>query len=246
MIKASDTSDLYGSVPFASADPLTWRLAVELVRRHPKDLWILRTFPMNFYDCLAIRKLPDVLKSPTINLNRAGTSVLIDRFDGVGNDVEIPLKRWPDAYAAEDPRSWIVEVEAAAGLVPPMGGLPPSTRSSIVLRWIAAFLAMQIGSRPRWSAWNDWAALESEGHPESFEAVPAAAEWVRSRATPEAGVLVWFIGVGGNNGTAKLALSVDGDLWRPGRRPIDLYERYRSGGSSLTSLVVATAGSLLP
>jgi hypothetical protein len=66
-------------MPTAAADPLTWRLAVELVRRHPEELWILRTFPMDgMYDCLSIRRLPNVLHAPSIAIKRNGTHVKVD------------------------------------------------------------------------------------------------------------------------------------------------------------------------
>jgi hypothetical protein len=247
---ASDpcAAHIHVEMPFAAADPLSWRLAVELVRRHPEELWILRTFPMDgMYDCLSIRRLPDVLYSPSIAVNRNGTHVKVDwlgRSDGAQH--EGVLLSWGNGYAAEDPREWIVELEEGAGLDPPGAGLPPSTRSSLALRWIAAFLAMQTGSRPRWSAWNDWAELDLGQPPASFDAIPAAGEWLRAR-TPEAAALVWFVGtMEGDQRRPELALSVDGDLWRQDREAIDLPEAYRSAGSSLASLVLTTAGDLLP
>ncbi len=51
--------------PFAIANVATWQLAVELVRRHPADLWIIRTYPQyGHYDFLSIRRANDVLGSP--------------------------------------------------------------------------------------------------------------------------------------------------------------------------------------
>jgi hypothetical protein len=156
------------------------------------------------------------------------------------------LLSWGNGYAAEDPREWIVELERAAGLDAVVAELPPSTKPSLALRWIAAFLAMQLGARPRWSAWNDWAELDYGQHPANFEAIPAAGEWLRARGNAEAAALVWFVGtVEGNENRPRLALSVDVHLWRRDRAVTDLPKAYRSAGSSLTSLVLATAADLL-
>ena len=46
-------------MPFAAADALTWRLASELVRRHPEELWVIRTFPFDgFYDAFRFAVCP--------------------------------------------------------------------------------------------------------------------------------------------------------------------------------------------
>lgn len=235
------------NMPLAAADALTWRLAVELVRRHPDDLWILRTYPFDgFYDCLSIRRLPDVLSSPSIALNRNGTHVKVSRFDTTEDD-KLPLMSWGDAYAAPDPRGWIRDLERVAGLKAPKGGLPPSTRSSIVLRWIAAFLAVQTGSRRRWTAWNDWAELDEEQPAKCFQAIPEAGEWLRTYGSPKGAALVWFLGHRDETGQVpSLALSVEGHLWRPDQQPVDLIDAYRRAGSSITATLVAVAGDLLP
>lgn len=236
-------------MPLAAADALTWRLAVELVRRHPEELWILRTFPMDgMYDCLSIRRLPDVLASPTIAFNRLGTHVNVGWLGSADEPhEETGLMSWGNPYADDDPRAWIRAVEKAAGLAAPVGGLPPSTRSSLPLRWIGAFLASTAGSRPRWSAWNDWAELDYGDRPTSFDAIPDAAEWLRARGTKEAAALVWFVGsADGGKPTPALALSVDGHLWRADRPAIDLMQVYRAGQRTLTTLLQNTAGDLLP
>lgn len=248
-LRDSHEDHVHVEMPFAAADPLTWRLAAELVRRHPEELWILRTFPMDgHYDCLSLRNLPDVLTSPSIQINRMGTHVSVGWLGRPDEEhQETHLWSWGNAFATDDPRDWIREVERVAGLNPPTHGLPPSTRSSLVLRWIAAFLAMQIGSRPRWSAWNDWAGVDEGRHPASFDAIPQAAEWLRDRGHKEAAAFVWFVGTVETAQTQpKLALSVEGHLWRDGRDVIDLATAYRSAGSSMASLVVSTAGDLIP
>jgi hypothetical protein len=234
-------------VPFAAADALTWQLAVEFVRRHPQDLWIIRTYPFDgAYDCLSIRRLPDVLASRSIAINRHGTHVQVGDLSGEQEELEQPLMSWGDPYAQPDPARWLRSLEAAARLNPPDDQLPPSTRSSIALRWIACFLRMQLGSRPAWSAWNDWSHIDWGSHPADFDAIPPAAAWLRAKADHEAAAFVWFLGTIGDEGRCpQLAVNVDGMLMWADGRTVDLLVEYRKGGS-VTKLVADTAAPLLP
>ena len=233
--------------PFAVADAATWQLAVELIRRHPADLWLIRTYPMDgHYDCLSIRRADDILGSPDIALNRHGTHVNVSRLDGASGN-EAPLMSWGDGFAAPDPRDWIRRLEASAGLRAPTGGLPPTTRSSITLRWIGAFLRIQLGTRKRWTAWNDWSELDYGEPAVDFDAIPAARQWLREHGPPEAAAQVWFVGTEAlGERQVHFALNSTGTLWTPAGDEIDLLTAYRSAGSSLTKLLVATASERLP
>jgi hypothetical protein len=234
-------------VPFAAADALTWQLAVELVRRHPEDLWIIRTYPFDgAYDCLSIRRLPDVLTSRSIAINRRGTHVQVGDLSGRQEELEQPLLSWGDPYAQPDPSRWLRSLEAAARLDPPADPLPPSTRSSIALRWIACFLRMQLGSRTAWSAWNDWSQVDWGDHPADFDAIPPAAAWLRAKDDPQAAALVWFLGVRDDERRhPKLAINVDGTLMWADGTSVDLLREYQKS-RSITKLVMETAASLLP
>lgn len=234
--------------PFPIADVATWQLAVELVRRHPADLWIIRTYPMDgHYDCLSIRRADDILGSPGIALNRNGTHVNVVRLDGAtGNDA--PSMSWGDGFAAADPRDWVRELESATGLRAPVSGLPPSTRSSITLRWIGGFLRFQLGSRQRWTAWNDWSEVDYGETALDFDAIPAARQWLRDRGRPEAAAEVWFVGTEPRPGERQVqfALNSAGTLWTATGEEVDLLAAYRRAGSSMTQLLVATASATLP
>lgn len=65
--------DLQLTLPIAEV--LTWRLASELVRRHPNLLWVDHSLPIPDanYDCLAIYRMDDPQRG-AILLNRLGTS----------------------------------------------------------------------------------------------------------------------------------------------------------------------------
>jgi len=137
-------------MPFSVGEPLTWRLAVELVRRHPDELWLVRTYPMDGqYDCLTVRRLAAPMIGPSIQLNRLGTHVSIDWFGPKQHaPANIPIASWGDPLLDTDPLQWSRMVEQLAGL-DSTRSMPPSTPSSIALRWITAFLTAQIGSRDR-------------------------------------------------------------------------------------------------
>lgn len=234
-------------VPFVVADAMTWQLAVELVRRHPADLWVIRTFPMDgHYDCLSVRRLGDVLTSPSVAINRHGSHVKVDRLSDAHIDEELPLLSWGDAFAMADPRDWIRRVEDAAGLRPTRTGLPPSTRSSIALRWVGMLLRMQVGGRERWTAWNDWSQVDWGEPATDFDAVPEARDWLRTRKDHRAAAHVWFVGTdNGDDRRIHFAVNSEGTLWPASGKPVDLMAAYRGNGSSISRLVIETAGRVL-
>jgi hypothetical protein len=237
-------------MPFAAADPLTWRLAVELVRRHPEDLWIVRTFLFDgSYDCLSIRLLPNpLLSSGTIAINRNGSHVRVGWLGKVDEAPEDePLLSWGSAYAEPDPRRWIRELEEISGLPTPGKVLPPSTPSSLALRWIAGFLSLHTGSRPRWTAWNDWSEVDFGQRPADFDVFSGAAQWLRTQGGGPATARVLFIGTYDDASRKPVfALSSDGHLWRADAPVIDLPQVYTAVGRSLTQLILATAANAVP
>lgn len=68
------------SVPYPVAEALSWRLAVEIVRRHPKDLWLVQTNPFGDYDCLTLRSITHPASGPSIHINRHGYHAQIQWF----------------------------------------------------------------------------------------------------------------------------------------------------------------------
>ena len=237
-------------MPFAAADVLTWRLASELVRRHPEELWVIRTFSFDgFYDCLLVRRLPDPLASPaTIAINRHGTHVKVGWFGQpeLAPDDE-PLLSWGDAYAHPDPRDWLKRLEETAGLPATRSTLPPSTPSSLVVRWIAMFLAMQVGSRPRWTAWNDWSEVDFGSKPADFDKIPDTARWLHSQGGGGAAARVLFVGTyEDQKREPRFALSTEGHLWQPNIESVELPRAYAANGRRLATTVVETAAGYLP
>jgi hypothetical protein len=119
-----------------------WRLASELVRRHPDTTRILHTHPGGGqYDCLTIT-------SPTTNrkkiqLNRTGTIQVNDRFDDRTDELWEPTD-WDD-YLRADPREFLDRLERASGLPTP-SHVPQSSPMTLTYRVLAAVAATAVKS----------------------------------------------------------------------------------------------------
>ena len=120
----------------------SWRLASELVRRHPKTLRLTRAHPGGGQsDCLWI--MPVSGDGGDVRLNRRGTIQILKRFDGRPADSWGPVE-W-DEYLRADPHSFLHEMEAAAGLPAP-AEVPASTPTTLSCRVLAAIAATAIKS----------------------------------------------------------------------------------------------------
>ena len=196
------------------------------MRRHPHRLWPTNTSPLDgFYDCLALIDVsqPDMPVLAQFNLNGTAVSVTGGR-----------LERWTSGWDGEDPRDWIVDIEAAMGLEAPRAGLPASTPSSLAARWIAAFMRMQLGSRERWfSTGRDLDDRETA----EFQGL----DLTRSESRQH-----WSLGPGSTGVMDDLRVVVDrsGKVYLKDRAPVDLAAHHTSGGS-ITALVGSTVPHLL-
>lgn len=82
----------------------SWRLASELVRRHPDRLRILRTHPGGGqYDCLTVTTR--AADGGVIQLNRLGTIQVHERFGSTEAPPSEPVE-W-DTYLRADPREFL-------------------------------------------------------------------------------------------------------------------------------------------
>ncbi len=120
----------------------SWRLASELVRRHPLSIRVLHTRPGGGqYDCLTVTSPTG--EGGTVQLNRNGTIQVHDRFDGRTADEWEPTE-WDD-YLRADPRSFLDRLERAAGLSTP-SHVPPSDPMTLSYRVFAALAATAVKS----------------------------------------------------------------------------------------------------
>lgn len=212
------------------ADALSWQVAAQLIRRHPRELWVINSWPLDgFYDCLCVVDRATMGQQLRLDLNRLGTGLRLT--DG-------SVRRWTGIYEGSDPRDWVLALEAALGLTAQVGGLPPGTPSSLAVRWIAQLMLTQLGSRERWHTVGGIPAT-----PEEFPGLVGSAEGSRTDTR------YWTIGPGeGQDVTIRqprAVVSIEGRLHLRGADPISLTEHHRSGGS-ITALVAKTAPDLLP
>jgi hypothetical protein len=123
----------------------SWRLASELVRRHPNTSRVLRTHPGGGqYDCLTITT--PTAHGGTIQLNRHGTIQVHERFDGK------PVENWEpvewDDYLRADPREFLDRLERESGLTRP-AQVPASVPMTLTYRVLAALAATAVKSAHR-------------------------------------------------------------------------------------------------
>jgi hypothetical protein len=115
----------------------SWRLASELVRRHPDTTRLIRAHPGGGQsDCLWL--LPTAGPDGDIRLNRNGTIQVLERFDGRPADAWRPTE-WAE-YLAADPREFLHRLETVAGLPVPQV-VPAATPTTLTYRILAAIAA---------------------------------------------------------------------------------------------------------
>jgi hypothetical protein len=142
-------------LPHKIASAVVWRLASELVRRHPDRLWV---YPEGggLYDRVTL-------------VDRAGSTskwLLTMNANGSNSNFESGQTMHWTAVVRDgaDPFDWIREAEEMCGLPKPSNPIPSSTPASLVPRLVASFLANQVASRFHW-----W--------PSSSDALPREEGW---------------------------------------------------------------------
>lgn len=112
----------------------SWRLASELVRRHPTAVRLIRGHPGGGQsDCLWL--LPLVGENGDVRLNRVGTIQVLGRFDGRPVDDWRPTD-WNE-YLFAEPRGFLDRLERSAGLPSP-AQVPSATPRTLTFRLLAA------------------------------------------------------------------------------------------------------------
>ena len=123
-------------------EAVSWRLASELVRRHPDTTRLIRGHPGGGQsDCLWL--LPNVGATGDVRLNRVGTIQVLERFDGRPEGEWLPTE-W-DEYLRADPREFLHRLEVAAGLPVPQQ-VPAATPMTLTYRVLAAIASTAIKS----------------------------------------------------------------------------------------------------
>ncbi len=211
-----------------------WRIASELIRRHP-ELRLIATHPADGSgDCLSI--IADAAgRQPRIlaDLDRRGR-LRIHARSGVG-----PTSRQRD-LSGTDPEATVARIELDAGLIVPVR-TPPATPAVLTYRVVAHFLAGQADHDETWSVRNEAAVSR---HLARF---PQVAGLVRQGARPDdllgvPGYRFWTL----LRGQEPVAiLDTDGRVHLPAEIR-DLPCLYLQHDRDLGAVVTAALGDLLP
>ncbi|MEY3258342.1 MAG: hypothetical protein RI954_368 [Actinomycetota bacterium] len=132
------------------AEAASWRLAAELIRRHPDELYAIETHPMTGqYDCLSIYRHTGANRHDAVfQLNRMPGGHVTPKswFSTQGERFN-----WLDVMLSVDlRREIVVPLEHMEGLVPPRE-TPQTTRTSIGARVIATALWSRLQSSPMYA-----------------------------------------------------------------------------------------------
>ena len=121
----------------------SWRLATELIRRHPDSTRLIRGFPGGGQNDVLWIQARESYEKGDLRLNRDGTIQVVKRFDGRSSDTWQPTS-W-DEYLRADPHDFLISLEAAAGLPRP-GQVPATSPTTLVLRILAAIASTAVKS----------------------------------------------------------------------------------------------------
>jgi hypothetical protein len=117
----------------------SWRLASELIRRHPGEARLIRAHPGGGqYDVLWILGEPPY-KTLDIRMNRTGTIQIHGRADGY-RDIDWQPTQWVE-YLLADPQEFIMRLERSAGWPSPPT-TPIRTPVTLTYRVLAALTAV--------------------------------------------------------------------------------------------------------
>jgi hypothetical protein len=163
--------DLNGSHALSLA--MVWRLASELVRRHPDRLWV-HAEGGGMYDRVTVIDLRAEPPAWLVTMNAAGSNSLFKSGK---------MLRWRDAFSdAADPADWVRQAERLSDLPVASMPLPPSTPMSLVPRFLAIFLATQLGSRSKWLPRSNDAVAQYPGlAPRDGRGMKKGSPWPRAR-----------------------------------------------------------------
>lgn len=243
------------AVPKHYAEMCSWKVAAELVRRHPEQFVVIETHPGGGqYDCLSIyerqtdegrerfRRFADLNRGPRGHITSQGWGVDTERLN------------WLDVLFSEHLRDEvIIPLERADDLASPRE-TPLTTSSTVGVRLIAELLAMRVVSRDRLTALNGvidgsyGAGIRNE----LFSSFPSI-----SSHLPESEVFnletspayrYWFVAsLKSNEKPPHALLAIDtwnGLLWfrnESSSNVLDLYREHESDITNLASVVLSRA-----
>ncbi len=179
----------------------SWRIATELIRRHPKKLTILETHPGGGqYDCLTLikRKLDSGSPVRLMDMNRVGSLHVHRTF---ADELDEPVHWsdiWEEMSSIEDPKVLLDRIEAAIGLS--HHGKPPVSNGEVLAyRVITALLSTAAYGRVLWECRNGYVDTSGYGGgPEEryFADFPVTRAWLEDTPNMPFGIAhygFWFL-----------------------------------------------------
>lgn len=216
----------------------SWRLASELMRRHPGEARLFRGHPGGGnYDLLWIKGLRR--SKLDLRLNRVGTIQVWGRADG-GQHIPWEATEWAE-FLAEEPRVFVQRLERAAGWTAPEK-VPSSTNETLTFRVLAALAA--IGFKTVHPIIIEEGFIDSSGeesgHNPSMEMFDFPTELLRARPDDFFGEPGYRFWIPTRDGTPLCAIEqTSGTAWFVGNaEPINLMSLYRKNFKE-TSLVAS-------
>lgn len=228
-------------------EAVSWRLASELVRRHPGYIRLFRGHPGGGqYDLLWLVQIPE--GGGDIRLNRYGTIQVHGRFDDRAAIDWIPTG-WVE-YRASDPKEFLLRLELVAGLPSPKRALA-ATPTSLTYRILANFASRAV--KDGWRIEIQEGYIDTSGYGGGpnpiLGAFPIDPELLRVRDDDffgEPGYRFWIVV---RDGWPMLAYEqTAGVAWAYGSdkqmNVMDLYRISHRGLGAVTSKLLAKLGGL--
>jgi hypothetical protein len=232
----------------------SWRIATELIRRHPTKLALIETHPCTGqYDCLRVVKR-DRPKVTLMDLNRVGSLHIHQTWQEDRRDLWSWPEFWEEMSSVEDPKVLLDRIEQGLGLS--HHGKPPVSNGEVLAyRVIAALLSTAAygpGPAPDWYGHARWECrngmLDSDvgSGPidRYFAEFPATSSWLCEPCDVPFGIPhygFWFLT---RDDKPVLCLHVTGRVADHLGNTYDLVSLYQQYGRILP-MAVRVAGSAL-
>lgn len=223
----------------------SWRIVSELHRRYPSKFKIIETHPGGgLYDCLA---LFDEKKRHIADFNREGSLHVFETFDNSVPQESFDI--WAEMYETRNIKDTLDRISSMLGLPVP-SKLPSSTPTTLVYRFISAFLTHSAFDTHRWECRNgclDTAGPECGGKRHHlFEKFPGLRKEENLRKIEpffgEYEYNFWFLI---KNRDPFLCLDTSGIVYRRDGKFYDLALLYK-GNRKIWSLIIEVARDILP
>jgi hypothetical protein len=206
----------------------SWRIATEIVRRRPKDLYILELHPGGgMYDCLSV--FHDRHHS-LIDLNRNGSIHLFQTITGRNVQKSASNPDWDVAFSKASLDAVVKRFCDCIRLLTP-AKLPPSTPRVLAYRFIADWLAHTAFTLEDWSCRSGFFDTPDIGGGvimKWFDLFPGARDRLRvpseEAAASDSAYRFWFLC---RDGDPVFCIETTGTGWDLSGKAFDLWAEYR-------------------